>query len=77
MERPSFQDVRKKKTRFSVQCVYAEVRHTDDPAQGLIQATVMSVRRHKKLNLLIEFSNSIFTNFILKHVGVELAFKIN
>ena len=30
----------------------------------------------KKLNLLIEFSNSIFPNSILKHVDNELAFKI-
>ena len=37
----------------------------------------MSGRRHKKLNHLIEFSNSIFTKFYFKHVGVELTFKIN
>ena len=45
--------------------------------QGFIQAILMSVRRHKKLNLLIEFSNSFFTNFFLKDVGIELAFKLN
>ena len=45
--------------------------------QRFIQAILMSSRWHKKLNLLIEFSNSIFINFILKHIGVELAFKIN
>ena len=45
--------------------------------QGFIQAILISVRQHKKLNLLIEFSNLIFTNFILKHVGIELAFKMN
>ena len=37
----------------------------------------MSIRQHKKLSLLIEFSNSIFTNFIVKYVDTELAFKIN
>ena len=37
-----------------------------DPSQGFIQAILMSVRRHKKLNLLIEFSNSIFIKFYLK-----------
>ena len=31
----------------------------------------------KKLNLLTEFSNSFFKNFILNHIGIELAFKIN
>ena len=30
--------------------------------QGFIQAILMSVRQHKTLNLLIQFSNSIFTN---------------
>ena len=45
--------------------------------QRFIQAILVSVRRHKKLNPLIEFSNSIFTNFVFKHVGIELAFKIN
>ena len=45
--------------------------------QGFIQAVLTSVRRHKKLNLLIGFSNSIFTNFIENHVGIEPAFKIN
>ena len=43
--------------------------------QEFMQAILMSVRQHKKLNLLIEFSNSIFANFILKHVDTELAFK--
>ena len=39
---------------------------------------LMSGRRHKKLNLLIEFSNSVFIFvFILKHIGFELAFRIN
>ena len=33
------------------------------PWQGFIQAILMPVRRHKKLNLLIEFSNSIFIKF--------------
>ena len=35
--------------------------------QGFIQAILMSIRRHKELNLLIEFSNSIFikSNFKL------------
>ena len=37
----------------------------------------MSGRRHKKLNLQIEFSNSLFIKFYLKHIGVKLAFKIN
>ena len=31
----------------------------------------------KKLNLLIKFSNSIFKKIISKHIGIELAFKIN
>ena len=34
--------------------------------QGFIQAIFMSVRRHKKLNLLIEFSNWIFIKFFFK-----------
>ena len=45
--------------------------------QGFIQAVLMSGRRHRKLNLLIEFKNSIFKKINLKHVIVELAFKIN
>ena len=43
--------------------------------QGFMQAVLRSVRRYKKSNLLTEFSNLIFTNFILKHVGIELTFK--
>ena len=43
--------------------------------QEFMQAVLRSVRRHKKSNLLTEFSNLIFTNFILKHVGIELTFK--
>ena len=46
-------------------------------SQGFIQAILMSGRRHKILNLLIEFSSSIFIKFVLKHIGVELAFNIN
>ena len=34
--------------------------------QGFVQAILMSSRRHKKLNLLIEFSNSIFIKFCFK-----------
>ena len=34
--------------------------------QGFIQAILMYGRRHKKLNLLIEFSNSIFIKFCFK-----------
>ena len=34
--------------------------------QGFIQAILMSGRRHKKLNLLIEFSNAIFIKFYFK-----------
>ena len=34
--------------------------------QEFIHAILMSVRRHKKLNLLIEFSNSIFIKFYFK-----------
>ena len=34
-------------------------------------------RTPKKLNLLIEFSNSIFIKFHFKVTRVELAFKIN
>ena len=45
--------------------------------QGFIQAILMSSRQHKKLDLLTEFYNSIFIKFILKHIGVELSFKIN
>ena len=45
--------------------------------QGFIQAILMSIRQHEKLSLVIEFSNLIFTNFILKHVCIELAFKLN
>ena len=45
--------------------------------QVLFQAFLMSERRYKKLNVVIEFSNSIFIKFILKHIGVELTFKIN
>ena len=43
----------------------------------LFQAFLMSERRYKKLSVLIEFSNSIFIKFILKHIGVERTFKIN
>ena len=45
--------------------------------QGFIQAILMSGRWHKKLNLLIWLSNSIFINLILKYIGIELAIKIN
>ena len=34
--------------------------------QGFIQAILMSVRRHKQLNLLTEFWNSIFIKFYFK-----------
>ena len=34
--------------------------------QEFIQAILMSSRQHKKLNLLIEFSNSIFRKFYFK-----------
>ena len=34
--------------------------------QRFVQATLMSVRQHKKLNLLIEFSNSILVKFYFK-----------
>ena len=34
--------------------------------QGFIQAILMSVRRHKKFNLLIEFSIRIFIKFYFK-----------
>ena len=44
---------------------------------GIYPSNFDSSRQHKKLNLLIEFYNSIFTKFILKHIGVELSFKIN
>ena len=37
-------------------------------SQGFIQAILMSVRRHNKLNLLSEISNSILYNFILKYI---------
>ena len=37
----------------------------------------MSVRRHEKLNLLIEFSNSIFIKSYLKHFVIEISFKIH
>ena len=36
------------------------------PTQGFIQAILVSVRQHKKLNLLIGFSNSIFIIFYFK-----------
>ena len=45
--------------------------------QEFIQAILMSGRQHRKLNLLIEFKNSIFKKINLKHVIVEIAFKIN
>ena len=34
--------------------------------QGFIPAILMSVRQYKKLNLLLEFSNSIFIKFYFK-----------
>ena len=37
----------------------------------------MSSRRLKKLNLLTELLNSIFKKKILKHICVEVVFKIN
>ena len=36
------------------------------PIQGFIQTILMSIRQQKKLNLLIEFSNSIFIKFYFK-----------
>ena len=36
------------------------------PNQRFIKAIWMSVRRYRKLNLLIEFSNSIFIKFYFK-----------
>ena len=45
--------------------------------QGFIQAILMSGRRHKKLNLLTEFSTQSSKKFILKHIDTELAYKIN
>ena len=40
--------------------------HLNNHLQGFIQAISMSGRRHKKLNLQIEFSNSIFIKFCFK-----------
>ena len=40
--------------------------HWEIQIQGYIQAILMSGRRHKKLNLLIEFSNSTFIKFYFK-----------
>ena len=37
--------------------------------QGFIQSILMS----SKLNLLTEFSNSIFMKLVLKHIGAELS----
>ena len=42
-----------------------------------IQAVWMPSRRLKKLNLIIEFLNSIIKKKFLKHIGVEVVFKIN
>ena len=36
--------------------------------QRFIQAILMSGRRHKKFSVLIEFSNSLFINIIVKHI---------
>ena len=47
--------------------------------QGFIEAILISGRRKKttqKLNLLIEFLNSVFIKFPFKVTGVELAFRI-
>ena len=40
--------------------------HALSTLQKFIQAILMSGRPHKKLNLLIEFSNSIFIKFYFK-----------
>ena len=45
--------------------------------QEFIQVNLMSVRRHKKLNLLILLSNSIFINFYFKAFGIEIFLKIH
>ena len=45
--------------------------------QNFIQAILMSGRWCKKLNLLSGFSSSIFIIFFKKHIGFELAVKIN
>ena len=34
--------------------------------KGFMQAILMGGRRHKKLNLVVEFSNSIFIKFYFK-----------
>ena len=41
--------------------------------QGFIQAILISSRRHKKLNLLIEFWNSIFRKFYFEAYQNKLA----
>ena len=47
-------------------------------AQGFIHAILISGRWHKKPNVLIEVvSNSIFLIFFIKHVVIEMTFKIN
>ena len=45
--------------------------------QGFIQAILMSVRLHKNLDFLMEFSNSVFVKFYFKQFGVEITFKIH
>ena len=47
---------------------------SESPIQGFIQKILMSTALKIRL---IEFPNSIFTNFILKHDNIEFAFKIN
>ena len=44
---------------------------------GFIQAISISSRWLKKLNFLIESLNSILVKICFKHIGIELAFKIN
>ena len=54
-------------------CIHTEVVdiwkidiHASYAYQGLIQAFLKSGRQHKKLNLLTEFSNSVFTKIYFK-----------
>ena len=50
-----------KTDRTSELCYNLSISH-----QGFIQTILMSAKRHKKTNLLIEFSNSIFIKFCFK-----------
>ena len=51
--------------------LFYKTKRSGTSVQGFMQAILISGRRHKKLNLLTEFWNSIFIIFFLKRIKTK------